>query len=52
MSVKRKQVGPQSAAGLLSYYEELEGAIKLSPTSVFIIAATISLLVIMAHLLF
>lgn len=52
MSAKRRQAGPASAAGLISYYEELDSAIKLSPASVFIIAAAFSLLIILAHLLF
>ncbi|MEN2999328.1 MAG: preprotein translocase subunit Sec61beta [Acidilobaceae archaeon] len=52
MSTRRRQTGPASAAGLISYYEELDSVIKLSPTSVFIFAAAFSLLIILAHLLF
>jgi preprotein translocase subunit Sec61beta len=49
---RRRQAGPMSAAGLISFYEELEGRIKLSPATVLAIALAFSLLVIMAHILF
>lgn len=48
---RRRQAGPMSAAGLISFYEELEGRIKLSPATVLAIAIAFSLLVVMAHLL-
>ncbi len=49
---RRRQAGPMSAAGLISFYEELEGRIKLGPTAILAIAIAFSLLIIMAHLLF
>jgi preprotein translocase subunit Sec61beta len=48
---RRRHAGPMSAAGLISFYEELEGRIKLSPATVLAIAVAFSLLVIMAHIL-
>jgi len=51
-SKRRRQAGPMSAAGLISYYEELEGKIKLTPTTVLLIALVFSIIVVMAHLIF
>jgi len=49
---RRRQAGPMSAAGLISFYEELEGRIKIGPITVLAIAVAFSLLVIAAHILF
>ncbi|MFN4046618.1 MAG: preprotein translocase subunit Sec61beta [Acidilobaceae archaeon] len=49
---RRRQAGPISAAGLVSFYEELEGRIKFSPFTVLAIAAIFSFIVVLAHLLF
>jgi len=49
---RRRQAGPMSAAGLISFYEELEGRIKIGPIAVLAIAVAFSLLVIAAHILF
>ncbi|MDM7275765.1 MAG: preprotein translocase subunit Sec61beta [Thermoprotei archaeon] len=48
---RRRQAGPMSAAGLVSFYEELEGRIKLSPFTVLAIATIFSFIVVLAHLL-
>lgn len=48
---KRRQAGPMSAAGLISFYEELEGRIRMGPVTVLAIAVAFSLLVIAAHIL-
>ncbi len=52
MSARRKRTGgPMSAAGLISFYEEYEGAIKISPTTVIILSAVFTFIVVMAHIL-
>ena len=35
---KRKPGGPMTAAGLISFYEETESRIKLTPTWIFLIS--------------
>jgi len=47
---RRRQAAPMSAAGLISFYEEYEGKIKLSPTAVIGIALLFSALVVAAHI--
>ena len=47
---RRRQQGPMAAAGLIAFYEEYEGRLKLSPTSVIVIAAAFAALVATAHL--
>ncbi len=47
---RRRQAAPMSAAGLISFYEEYEGKIKLSPTAVIGVALVFSALIVAAHL--
>lgn len=47
---KRRQAAPMSAAGLISFYEEYEGKIKLSPITIVGIALAFSAIIIVAHL--
>lgn len=47
---KRKSGGPMSAAGLVSFYEEFEARIKLSPLAVLILALSVILFVGALHL--
>jgi preprotein translocase subunit Sec61beta len=45
-SKKKKPSGPMSAAGLVSYYEDLESVVKITPTQVFIITVAFATLII------
>ncbi len=52
---KKKDVktrGPLTAAGLISFYEELDEGVKLSPTAVIIFATVFSLAVIILSKIF
>lgn len=48
---KKRPSGPMSAAGLVSFYEDLESAIKLTPTQVFIITIVFATLVMILRLI-
>ncbi|MCE4603919.1 MAG: preprotein translocase subunit Sec61beta [Aeropyrum sp.] len=53
MSVRRRRerrAAPVTAAGLLSFYEDYEGKIKVSPTIVIMAAVGLSALVAAAHI--
>jgi len=47
---KRKQSGPMTAAGLIAFYEEYEGKIKISPTTLVLIATAFAAIVVIAHI--
>jgi len=49
---KRKQSGPMTAAGLISFYDEYEGKIKMSPLTLVLIATIYALVVVLAHIFF
>ncbi len=48
---KRKPGGPITAAGLISFYEDTEAKIKLTPTWIFIISVGFVCLVLALRLL-
>ncbi len=48
---KRRTGGPMSAAGLISFYEEYEEKLTLSPTTIVIISIVFTAAVILAHAL-
>jgi preprotein translocase subunit Sec61beta len=48
---KKKGSGPMTAAGLVAFYEDYEGKIKLSPIAIVVISIVFSLAVIVAHAL-
>ncbi|MCE4599232.1 MAG: preprotein translocase subunit Sec61beta [Desulfurococcales archaeon] len=50
-SRRRRQSGPMTAAGLISFYDEYEGKIKMSPTTLVLIAAVYAVIVVVAHLI-
>lgn len=52
MARKRKQSGPMTAAGLISFYDEYEGKIKMSPLTLVLIATIYALVVVLAHIFF
>ncbi len=47
---RRKQSGPMTAAGLIAFYEEYEGKVKISPTTLVLLAAAFTVIVAIAHL--
>lgn len=49
-SKKKKPSGPMSAAGLVSYYEDLESIIKITPTQVVIITVVFATLIVALRL--
>jgi len=49
---RRKQGGPMTAAGLISFYDEYEGKIKISPTTLILLAGLYALMVVLAHIIF
>jgi len=48
---KSKQSGPMTAAGLISFYDEYEGKIKISPTTLILVAAAFTIAVVIAHII-
>lgn len=50
-SRRRRQAGPISAAGIIAFYEEYEGRIKLSPFSIIAIALAFTAIVVGAHII-
>lgn len=52
MSARRRRTGgPMSAAGLISFYEEYESGIKISPTTVIMLSTLFTFIVVIAHIL-
>lgn len=51
MARRRRQGGPMTAAGLISFYDEYEGKIKISPTTLVVLSAIYALIVALAHIL-
>ncbi len=52
MAKKRnRQSGPMTAAGLISFYDEYEGKVKISPTTLVIVASAFTVIVVVAHIL-
>jgi len=49
---RRKQSGPMTAAGLISFYDEYEGKVKMSPMTLIIAAVAYAVIVVIAHLIF
>ncbi len=47
----RRQSGPMTAAGLISFYDEYEGKVKISPTTLVLLAAIYTVLIVVAHIL-
>ena len=50
-SRRRRTGGPMTAAGLISFYEEYEGQVKMSPTTVVLVSAIFAFIVVLAHML-
>ncbi|MEM1508963.1 MAG: preprotein translocase subunit Sec61beta [Thermofilaceae archaeon] len=48
---KKKVRAPQSAAGLLTYFEEEVGGVKLRPEAIVALAVGLMLCVMIAHLI-
>lgn len=48
---KKKPTGPMSAAGLFSYYEDLESIIKITPTQVFLISVAFAAAVVILRVI-
>lgn len=48
---KRRQGGPMSAAGLIAFYDEYEGRVKLSPVTLVLIATAFTVIVVVAHII-
>jgi len=49
-SGKKRQTAPMSAAGLITYFEEEAGGVKLRPEAVIAIGLGLVVVVLMAHL--
>jgi len=47
---KSRQSGPMTAAGLISFYDEYEGKIKISPTTLIALSAIYAIAVVLAHI--
>jgi len=45
-SKKKKPSGPMSAAGLISFYEDLESPLKITPTQAILIAVAFAAAVV------
>ncbi|MCE4600612.1 MAG: preprotein translocase subunit Sec61beta [Desulfurococcales archaeon] len=53
MAKKRKREGgPMSAAGLIAFYDEYEGKIKMSPTTLVLASTIFAAIVVIAHMIF
>ncbi len=50
-SRRGRQSGPMTAAGLISFYDEYEGKIKISPTTLILAASIYAIIVVVAHIL-
>jgi len=50
-SKRRRQSGPMTAAGLISFYDEYEGKIKMTPTALVFLAGIFAFMVIAAHII-
>ncbi|AFZ70292.1 preprotein translocase subunit Sec61beta [Caldisphaera lagunensis DSM 15908] len=48
-SSKKKQTSPMTAAGLISFYEDYESKIEISPTTLIIISAAVAIIIIFAR---
>jgi len=48
-SVKKRQTAPTTAAGLITYFEEEVGGIKIRPEAIVLIAVGLIAAVIIAH---
>ncbi len=51
MARKKRQSGPMTAAGLISFYDEYEGKIKMSPLTLVVFTAIYALIVVIAHIM-
>ena len=49
---KKKPGGPMTAAGLISFYEDTEAKIKITPTWIFIVTVSFVGIVLALRLLF
>jgi preprotein translocase subunit Sec61beta len=47
---RRKQGGPMTAAGLISFYDEYEGKIRISPVTLVLFSGIYALLIVLAHI--
>ena len=47
---KRRQSGPMTAAGLIAFYEEYEGKVKISPTTLVLLASAFAVIIAIAHI--
>ncbi|MEB3816964.1 MAG: preprotein translocase subunit Sec61beta [Desulfurococcales archaeon] len=45
----RRQGGPMTAAGLISFYDEYEEKVRLSPMTIVIISILYAVIVVLAH---
>ena len=50
-SRKRKETGPLTAAGLISFYESYRGKVEISPTTLVILSAVLAALVVVVRAL-
>ncbi len=48
---RKKQSGPMTAAGLIAFYDEYEGKIKISPTTLILLSGIYALVIVLAHIL-
>jgi len=52
MARKRKREGgPMSAAGLIAFYDEYEGKVKMSPITLVLASTVFAVIVVVAHLI-
>ncbi|MEB3786488.1 MAG: preprotein translocase subunit Sec61beta [Desulfurococcales archaeon] len=51
-SKSKKMSGPMTGAGLISFYEEYEGQVKMSPTSLVLLSIGFTVIVLIARALF
>lgn len=48
---KKRESGPMSAAGLIAFYDEYEGKVKMSPVTLVLVSTAFTVIVVLAHLL-
>jgi len=47
----RRQGGPMTAAGLISFYDEYEEKVRLSPMTIVVISIIYAAIIVLAHAL-
>lgn len=48
---KKREGGPMSAAGLIAFYDEYEGKVKMSPVTLVLASTIFAVIVVVAHLI-